>query len=368
MKVLHLLSGGGIGGIEMLCRDIARLSRDQHEFCFLYSGGEIAEEMKMKNVPVYLYYSEKLPVRMIKIWELMRREKYDVVIVHHEGIGIYSFYLMLLYCFPKARFVKYLHCSFEDKYFYTGNRLKDRINYNILKKTLLKSDVCVAVSEFVKKSYCDEFNCDADCVKVVYNGIEVCNEIQNRSEVSDGSIGLLYIGRLAEVKGVHLLLHALKRLIDRGERVFLEILGDGPMRNAYENLVEELDISEYVCFEGKQLRKQKFFDKSQIFIYPSIWQEAFGISIVEALAQGKICVASRTGGIPEIITDGEDGFLFAGGSVDALTEALTKALETCRNTENMDQMRQKAIQKAAEFDIRNMVEHLQQIYRQAAEE
>ena len=48
MKILHLLSGGNIGGIEMLCRDISELSHEQNEFCFLYSGGVMADEMEKK--------------------------------------------------------------------------------------------------------------------------------------------------------------------------------------------------------------------------------------------------------------------------------------------------------------------------------
>ena len=100
MKILHLLSGGGIGGIEMLCQNIAELNRGENEFCFLYSGGSIAEEMKQSGVPVYLYFREKLVLRMFKLWLLVKRQKYDVIIVHHEGIGIYLFYLMLLYHMP----------------------------------------------------------------------------------------------------------------------------------------------------------------------------------------------------------------------------------------------------------------------------
>ena len=63
MKILHLLSGGNIGGIEMLCRDISELSHEQNEFCFLYSGGVMADEMEKKNVHVYRFYKENLFMR-----------------------------------------------------------------------------------------------------------------------------------------------------------------------------------------------------------------------------------------------------------------------------------------------------------------
>ena len=167
MKILHLLSGGNIGGIEMLCRDISELSHEQNEFCFLYSGGAITDEMEKENVRVYRFYKDKLLIRICKLFRLVKNAGYDIVIVHHEGIGIYSFYLLLAYCFRKIKYMKYLHCSFEKKYFYTGKTGKDWLNYTILKKTLYRSDCVVAVSEFVKKSYCVEFGYPVDQVKVV---------------------------------------------------------------------------------------------------------------------------------------------------------------------------------------------------------
>lgn len=366
MKILHLLSGGGIGGIEMLCQNIAELNRGENEFCFLYSGGSIAEEMKQSGVPVYLYFREKLVLRMFKLWLLVKRQKYDVIIVHHEGIGIYLFYLMLIRCYPHIKFIKYLHCSFEEKYFYQGNKVTDWLNYHILKNALLKSDCCIAVSEFVKKSYCDEFRCDAKSVKVVYNGIKCAKQSKNYQERIEAKSGvcLLFIGRLTEVKGVHHLLYAVRRLVTLGEDVVLEVLGDGPQRQEYEQLSKELGIEEKVFFEGNQLRKQKFYDEAEIFVYPSIWQEAFGISIVEALAQGLICVASDVGGIPEIVTDGGNGFLFTGGSIDALTEVLLKALQICRDEERREKIRTEAKKTADSFDIQKTAETLRNICRE----
>lgn len=362
MRILHLLSGGGIGGIEILCRDIAELSQEQNEFCFFYSGGTIAEEMNQKNIPVYFFYKNNLIGRMQKLFRLVKRERYDVIIVHHEGMGIYVFYLMLLHCFKKIKYVKYLHCSFEKKYFYQGNKVKDKINYFILKKTLMESNCMVAVSEFVKQSYCKEFACSKDKVKVIYNGIRCQRNVSkaDKIQIKGMPVRLLYIGRLIEVKGVHILLRAMKKLIDQGENVELNILGDGPMRSEYERLSKELKIEEKVHFQGYVMDKQMFYENATIFIYPSVWQEAFGISIVEALAQGMICVASDAGGIPEIIDDGSDGFLFHNGDSADLAEVLLKAIN-CSKGPAYGEMREKAIQKSQQFDIYKMINDLQKI-------
>lgn len=64
------------------------------------------------------------------------------------------------------------------------------------------------------------------------------------------------------------------------------------------------------------------FCDSIIVVVPSVWQEAFGLSVIEGMASGKTVIASKIGGIPEIIKDGEDGLLFRPGDVDALTEKI----------------------------------------------
>lgn len=368
MKVLHLLSGGGIGGIEMLCRDIADLGQDQNEFCFLFAGGKIADEMKQKNHPVYFFYKDNLYARISKVFRLVNREKYDVIIVHHEGIGIYVFYLMLLYYFKKIKFVKYLHCAFEEKYFYQGNKVRDALNYMVLRRTLMKSHCIAAVSEFVKQSYCREFACGEDKVKVIYNGIRLQRNAgkTDKMQMEGIPVRLLYIGRLIEVKGIHILLNAMKKLIAQGKNVELDILGDGPMRLEYEQLSKELEIEEKVHFHGYVMDKQMFYENAMIFVYPSVWQEAFGISIIEALAHGLICVASDVGGIPEIIGDGEDGFLVESNDSDKLAEALSKAIE-CTKSPIYGIMCDKAIQKSWKFEINKTINELQGLCKELAE-
>lgn len=362
MKILHLLSSGGIGGIEILCRDIAELSQEEHEFCFLYGGGMVAEEMQEKKVPVYFFYKKTIYCRIFSLIKLVKEKKFDTVIVHHEGMGIYTFYLILAYFFKNIKFIKYLHCSFEDKYFYQGNKFKDWMNYQVLKQTLKKSDYLVAVSEFVANSYCDVFHCDREKVSVIYNGIRIPKKKEVKVEEAEKELRLLYIGRLVEVKGIRVLLQAVKILQESGIKVKVDILGEGPQRTEFQQLSKMWNINDRVCFHGQQLQKQRYYDKTDVFVYPSVWQEAFGISIVEAMAQGKICIASRSGGIPEIIEDGKDGFLFPIGEAEALAEVLKKVIGIFTVNQHQE-ICHAAKEKTEQFDIYKMIEKLQEVCR-----
>lgn len=361
MKILHLLSGGGIGGIEILCRDIARFGCEEHEFCFLYAGGEIADKIEQEQVKIHRMYEEAVSKRLISLVKLVKMKKYDAVIVHHEGAGIYAFYLILLILFRKVRFIKYLHCSFERDYLHGETERKKKINYRMLGWTLKYSNQAVAVSEFVKKSYCREFGCAPTRIEVIYNGIQIPEN--GRYSFNTGKLKkILYVGRLVEVKGVRVLLYALKNLLEDGEEAELDILGDGVQKEEFIQLVNQLGIGNYVHFRGKILEKQRYFDEADIFVYPPIWEEAFGISVVEAMAQRKLCIASRSGGITEIISDGKNGLLSEKGSVEDLTRVLKKAIHLC-GTPEYERMTEAGRKKAEQFDIKVMVRRLENLCR-----
>ena len=292
---------------------------------------------------------------------LVKREKYSTIIVHHEGGGIYFFYLILLILFRKIKFIKYLHCSFERAYLHGETEKKRKINYRMLRWTLKYSDQAVAVSEFVKESYCREFGCAPTRIEVIYNGIKMPEK--GRYSLNTGKLKkILYVGRLVEVKGVRVLLYALKNLLRDGEEAELDILGDGVKKEEFIQLANQLGIGNYVHFRGKILEKQRYFDEADIFVYPPIWEEAFGISIVEAMAQRKLCIASRSGGIPEIISDGKDGLLFEKGNVEDLTRVLTKAIHLC-GTSEYEQITEAGRKKAEQFDIKSMVRQLENLCR-----
>ena len=113
--------------------------------------------MKKKYAECYLFYEYAKWQRIIKLIRLVREQKYDVILVHHEGIGIYILYLFLMLLFPEKKYLKYLHCSYEKDVFFDGDNWKARIHYHLLKQALFRSDSLIAVSEYVKASYCQEF-------------------------------------------------------------------------------------------------------------------------------------------------------------------------------------------------------------------
>lgn len=122
-----------------------------------------------------------------------------------------------------------------------------------------------------------------------------------------GPFSVVYVGRLSPEKGVDILLRALVYV----PRISAVIIGDGPERSVLQRLTKKLKLS-HVYFVGKTegAQKMRLMEYADCTVVPSVWPEPFGRTAVEAMAMGKCVVASRSGALPSILTDGIDGVLF----------------------------------------------------------
>jgi len=134
---------------------------------------------------------------------------------------------------------------------------------------------------------------------------------------------------LDPVKGIDTLIAAWKKLKQKTKApVSLWLVGDGPEREALEKMAETNGLQESVRFWGAIQdvhRLRELYAGAMALVLPSR-SEGLGNVLLEAGACGTICVGSRLGGIPEVIVDGETGFLFEPGDADALCDALLRVL------------------------------------------
>jgi glycosyltransferase involved in cell wall biosynthesis len=141
---------------------------------------------------------------------------------------------------------------------------------------------------------------------------------------ADDGADVLYVGRLIDAKGVHVLLEALATLVG----VTALVAGDGPAREALEAKAQELGLGERVRFVGwiTPERRASLFGGSRLLSLPSLWDEPFGIVGVEALGAGLPVVASDAGGVSSWLDDGRTGTLVPRGDSAALAGAINALL------------------------------------------
>lgn len=169
-------------------------------------------------------------------------------------------------------------------------------------------------------------------VKVIHNGVDTSVFApQGRAPALRSSFGaapedflVVSVGRLVGWKGVHIVLEAITGL---PERVRYLVVGEGPELENLRRQAREAGIAHRVRFLGRALHAELplLLSQCDLFVQPSIGEEAFGISVAEAMACGLPVFASDNGGLPEIVVEGETGRLLAPGSAPAWRSAIEAA-------------------------------------------
>ncbi len=357
MKVLHMLTSGNPGGIEILCENIANNSSWENYFCFITDGGIVYEQMKKSGKNVILLKDIKnIYKKYKKISKYVREKKIDIINIHHEDIYLELYYLLLKIKYKRIKFVSTYHSCFDEMFYKNDNFLKKRLKILFTQIRFSISDLCIFVSNAGYESHKEKFRIKASKAKVIYNGV---TNIKN-DNVPSKSNNLLYIGRIIDYKGINVLLESIKKIVDLNINIHLDIVGDGPEMEKCQKYVLDNKIENFVKFYGFDTDKEKYYKKAKFFVYPSLCQEVFGISIVEAMTYGIPCIAFKKGGIPEIISDGRDGFIVEN---DSSLELAKKIIEVTKiEYEKILELSKKAKQKAIQFDIKENVFKLEKEY------
>ena len=172
---------------------------------------------------------------------------------------------------------------------------------------------------------------------------------------------LLFVGALepSHVKGVPYLLRALAQLCQHRDDWRLDVVGDGPARTEYERLAGELQLGEYITFHGLKSKQEvaEFMRRADLFVLPSLW-ENLPCVLIEAIASGLPIVASRIGGIPELV-DQETGMLVPAKDVTKLSFAIAEMLTAVARIDP-----RWIAQKAGKYSPEAVGREIDSIYRQ----
>lgn len=215
---------------------------------------------------------------------------------------------------------------------------------------LKKVDRFVAVSQKTKREWVD-FGFADDTIEVIHNGTDTHTfkpaqdflATRKLWGISETAKVIAYVGRLDKEKGLEYLLKAVALLADQEPEIRLMIAGKPVVhysdskgteceeegmkyQRSLEQLTRDLGIAHQVTFLGHLSNPVALYQTSDISVLPSIWSEAFGRSIIESLACGTPVVASRVGGIPEILTGEFAANLVTAGDEKALANRISKVI------------------------------------------
>jgi glycosyltransferase involved in cell wall biosynthesis len=173
------------------------------------------------------------------------------------------------------------------------------------------------------------------------------------------------VGRLERPKGHVYLLRAFEQVVKTNARARLVLVGDGSLAKPLQEEAARLGLAERVAFAGSRRDVPYLLRAMDVFVFPSLW-EGQGLALVEAMASGLPVVASRVGGVSEVITDGTCGQLVPPGSPEALADAMLAVMASPARAREMGAAGRARAE--AVFGASRMIKRLEDLYLEVVAE
>jgi len=330
INILFLIPSLRIGGAERQVVDLVNgISKERfniHLFTFereLDLVGSLRKEtIRFSNCP-RRHKWDFSPTN--KIAQIIDEERIDLVHCTLE-IAILFGFLGRLKARRKTKFVGAIHTTINRNF---KNELFDWFFYAPL---MSFCHVVITVCQNQRIHWSRKYPFLANKFVTIYNGIdgdkfrdsfsrEEKVKIREALKIRDDEFAAAIVASLGRKKGHEYAFQAVKALGRRGEKVKLLLLGDGERKIFLRRFAERLSVTKNLIWLGYQSDPRAFLSISDVLLVPSI-AESLPMAILEALAMGKPVIASRIGGIPEVIKEGLNGFLFKPKDVFSLAEKL----------------------------------------------
>lgn len=255
---------------------------------------------------------------------------------------------------------EYIRHSYRTHRLYL--RRRRRLNQNVAR--------VVVPSEFLRDKVIRQHGFAERKVRLIPHGVDL-DEFQP-SEVPSLAQNILYVGRIIELKGLHLLIKALESVRTRFPEARLTVVGDGPRRATCEALAAAV-LGGNFAFLGAQPHTsvKEQMQLAQVFSVPSVRMpsgeaESMGLVFLEAMAMKVPVVSFRSGGVPEVVVDGETGLLAREGDVNELARHLMTLLEDSSLRERMGAAGRAWVERT--FKLRTQNDKLEALYDEVLEQ
>lgn len=357
------------GGAEQLLPALlSHFDRGQYEtrVCVLQvkNGNPIANDLNDLEILVDLVLIPNLknPFYLIRVLRYLKSQSPDLIHTQLEFADILG---NIAAKFLRIPSVSTLH-TLEEIRNYKFSAPRQRLKWFVLKRFC---DRVIAVSEITRHHHIQLGKLPQDKIRTIYNGIQL-SRFQDRDQGILGKIKreiglksndkvITTVAVLREPKGIQYMIEALPAILERQPNLIYLIVGDGDYAATLQNLVADRRLQEHVIFTGYRTDIPNLLAISNIFVLPSLG-DALPTVLIESLAAGTPIVATRVGGIPEIIEHDVNGWLVPPADSQSLSEA---CLELLQNSEKSQQLIANGLDTAARrFDVRTQVEQLQNLY------
>ncbi len=358
MRIYQFITPSRIGGAEVhvlgLARKLAERGHDVTVVC--PRGRQFTRELQRQGVRLWAprIWGKLDFVTLVRLAWHLRREQVEVLHTHLSTASLIGGLAARLAGVPAVA---------------TVHGLNHRTCFMYARKI-------IAVSQAVRSHLASQ-QVPESRLRVIYNGVEVARYPEAAEAVSLRVSGrrlraahrpqemlIGSVGRLSREKGNAYLIQAAAILCGR-ERLPVRVLlvGEGRQRRALEQEARRCGIADRVIFAGFQREVVPYQAALDVFCLPSL-KEGLSLSALEAMALRKPVVASRVGGTPEVVADGQTGVLVEPANAEALAAALARLLRDPAQARHMGEAGRERVERV--FDIEQMVDRIEQVYAEVS--
>lgn len=289
----------------------------------------------------------------------LKREKPDLVHIH-SSFGP-SFYRKMPFIYmayrKKLLIVNHIHGAEFDTFYLNATEKKR----DLIRKVYRRCDRLIALSEEWKERL--QMIVPEEKITVLTNYCTIPKDLPEKRKNQ-----ILFLGEIGRRKGGFDIPSILAGSHLRENHIRFIFAGDGQAEDVarIKNEIEEKGLGEWVEFPGwvRGQEKEQLLRESKVFLFPS-YNEGMPMAVLEAMAYGLAIVTTEVGGIPKLITDGEDGYLCRPGDAESMSRCIRTLFADEKLTERMSaKARQKAI---SEYSRESHIRRLLQIYREVLE-
>jgi len=322
----------GVGNrVYYLSRELAKKGHEVH--VITKQGEYVSNEVNAYyvQIPKHIFKIPPVPLPQVSIFNLLAYKKFEEIKhrIKPDLIDVQHVHVSPIVHMIKERDNLAITChgteigllNLERSYLSLVNLINSEYEKNIFKKTR----TVIAVSDYIKKEIINYYDLQSNKIITIHNGIDLkefnaVKIIGLKDKLGVSNI-ILFMGGFSKRKGIHILLKALAKIKEKDW--VLIIVGGGDLKSKKEiiDLINSLNIKNKIINISnisRELLKSILFE-ADIFVHPALY-EPFGIAVLEAMATGKAIIATRTGGIPEILAN-------AGLLINVSSEELKNALE-----------------------------------------
>jgi glycosyltransferase involved in cell wall biosynthesis len=359
----HALHGAGRMMVEMTMgfdpRRVAVTS------CVLRDAGELGRRLNAEGVPLHFFGAHRFsPWPLTRIVGLVSQKQIDVIHVTDFQADTLGRIAGMMTGKPVIVHVRTHHSKYQKRPY---PWYMERVNHLLAPSTAL----AIANSDSLRDFAIARMGFQPEQVVTVHNPVSTFtmkpvkpdDVARIRTELGlDGVYPVIgAVTRFYPAKGISFLVDAFPAVLRRFPDARLVLVGDGPLGDELRNQARALGIDQSVIFTGFRPDAEAFVQLFTVSAVPSL-EEGIGNVAIESIAGGVPVVASREGGLPEVVIEGKSGLLVHPGNSIELADALLRVLE---EPFLLDRLRQGCRDEAARFSIETYTARLEQLYRAA---